>query len=118
MVWPGVRIKAYENDRQFHAQAKTVEEATEAARKVYEESKKQTNTRRNPSLSKEGKEVKSKVLCTSTWMMNYMKKFCLKKKGLGLTCSAEYLGDDVRVTDWKKKRKGKSRRRRRSKEWK
>ena len=25
------------------------------------------------------------------------------KKGLGLTCSAEYFGDDVRVIEWKKK---------------
>ena len=34
--------------------------------------------------------------------MEDVKEFC-QKEGLGLTCSAHYLGDDVRVIDWKKK---------------
>ena len=34
-------------------------------------------------------------------MMNDMKNFCMKH-GVGLTFCAEYLGDDVRVTEWKK----------------
>ena len=53
----------------------------------------------NLSLDEEGKEGKSKVLCKSSWMMKDIKKFCLGE-GLVLTCSAEYLVDDVRVIKW------------------
>ena len=33
-------------------------------------------------------------------------KECCEKEGLGSMCSAEYLGHDVNVIVWKKKRRG------------
>ena len=71
----------------------------EAARNVYEALKKQTHMRSlNLSQDEERKNGKRKVLCTSRRMMKDMWKFC-EKEGLGLICSADYLGDGVRVIE-------------------
>ena len=44
-------------------------------------------------------------MCASKWL----KDFC-RKEGFGLTCRAEYQGDNVMVIDWKKNgKKGKCR---------
>ena len=53
------------------------------------------------SLDEEGKAGHCEVLCTFRWMMKDMKKF-YQRGGLGLTYSAENVGDDVRVTSCKK----------------
>ena len=58
------------------------------------------NTRSlKPSGDEEGKYGECKVLRTSRWMMKTMTAFC-EKQGLGLICSAENVGDYVRVIDW------------------
>ena len=54
------------------------------------------------SLDEEGTAGKSKVLSTSRRMMKDMQKFWVRE-GLGLKCTSEYLGDDGRVIEWKRK---------------
>ena len=70
---------------------------------VFEELKNHANMR-TPKLSfdEDGNEGQREVLCDIRLMMKDMKNGCLEE-GLGLTCSAEYFGDDVRVIEWKKK---------------
>ena len=57
---------------------------------------------------KKVKEERANILCTSKWMMKHMKELC-EIEGLGLTCSAENLGYDVRVIDWKSQKKRQAR---------
>ena len=74
----------------------------EAGGKAFEELKAQMNMRSlKLSSDAEGKEATSQVLRTSKLMMRDMKDS--RRKRLYLTCCAVYLGDDVRIIDWKKK---------------
>ena len=58
--------------------------------------------RARKQTGEEGKEGKSPVLRTSTWMIKDLKEF-REEEGQGLTCSAEYFGDDVKVIEWRQK---------------
>ena len=72
-------------------------------RTVFEELKNQANMGTLKfSFAEEGNEGQREVLCDIRLMMKDMRNGCLAER-LGLTCSAEYLGDDVRVIEWKKK---------------
>ena len=85
----------------YMCKEKKAEQATEAARKVYDELKDQLDIRSiKLSLDEGGRRGTSKALCTSRLLM---KKFCLKD-GLGLVCSAECSGDIARVIEWKSRR--------------
>ena len=93
----------YIGDHKCIVQAKTAEQATEAARKVNEELKKQMDIRSLELSSDEYREEgEDKVLCTSRWIMEAMKKL-RPKSGLGLSVSAVHSGgDDVSVIEWRK----------------
>ena len=56
----------------------------------------------NLSLHEEGKTGHCKVFCVGRWVQA-MKKLWMQE-GFGLTCSAEYFGDDVGVIKRKKER--------------
>ena len=91
-VWPEVSMKVY-------VQAERAEEATEAAWKVCEELKdsyKHVKSKHGHSTQKETRKRRNQVLPTSRWIMKDNKMIC-KAEGRGLTCRAEYVGNDVRV---------------------
>ena len=62
----GLEVNIDVHDNLFNMQSGRAQEATEAARTLYEEVKKQLNVRGwRLLLDEEGKEAKGKVLCTS-----------------------------------------------------
>ena len=89
--------------RQQSCTCKQKRQKKQQTRTVFEELKNHANMR-TPKLSfdEDGNEGQREVLCDIKLMMKDMKNGCLEE-GLGLTCSAEYFGDDVRVIEWKKK---------------
>ena len=106
-VYPEARIKVYVADRQFNVQSEKQKTQRKARGRVLYELKKQIFELEKLDFvikNEQGKEEKSKMQCSSKWMMNDMNEFC-EKEGPGQTCSAEYSGDGVRVIDCKKKGK-------------
>ena len=88
------------DDKKFNVHAVTPEAGTKSARQVHEELEKQMNTRSlKLSGDGEGNNAESKVLRTSRWMMKTMTVFC-EKQGPGFICSAENVGDYLRVIYW------------------
>ena len=88
-----MRSKVYVKNKRFDVQAERAEDATEAARKVYEEFKKQVNRRKWEEQGAVHEQVDDETHETilserRTWFDMYCGKH------------------DVRVIDWKKKKKG------------
>ena len=74
-----VRIKVYVDDKKVHVQGTTAG-ATATARKSPRIIQDATGHERSESVVKEGRiEGKSRVPCTSRWVMKDMKIFCVKE---------------------------------------